>query len=75
MYSHALRGALCLANHAAQPKIKELQIALTGFLDKDCAPFCKELWNLLLSAQENPMGVPQVLIEAKKVELEQQQVC
>jgi serine/arginine repetitive matrix protein 1 len=47
---------------------------LTGFLGKDCAPFCKELWNLMLSAQENPAGVPKELLEAKKAELKQEQV-
>lgn len=58
----------------SQPDIKGLQIQLTGFLDKDTAPFCKELWNLLLSAQANPAGVPKELIEAKKNELKQEKV-
>ncbi|KAM0712327.1 hypothetical protein Q7P37_011422 [Cladosporium fusiforme] len=48
------------------PKIKELQIMITGFLDKDAAPFAKALWKLLLSAQNGPQGVPQELLEAKK---------
>ncbi|KAI9171624.1 PWI domain-containing protein [Paramyrothecium foliicola] len=39
------------------PNIKALQIQLTGFLDKDTAPFCKELWKLLLSAQTSPQGI------------------
>ncbi|KAL7820112.1 hypothetical protein V8C26DRAFT_427498 [Trichoderma gracile] len=54
------------------PDIKSLQIQLTGFLDKDTAPFCKELWKLLLSAQGNPQGVPKELLEAKKLELMQE---
>lgn len=58
-----------------QPKIKEIQIQLTGFLGKDTAPFCKELWDLMLSAQDSPMGVPRELLEAKKAELQQEQVC
>ncbi|CRK22295.1 hypothetical protein BN1723_012648, partial [Verticillium longisporum] len=29
--------------------IKGLQIQLTGFLDKETASFCKELWKLFLS--------------------------
>ncbi|ODA81856.1 hypothetical protein RJ55_00361 [Drechmeria coniospora] len=56
------------------PDIKSLQIQLTGFLDKDTAPFCKELWNLLLSAQSSPKGVPKELLEAKKLELMQERM-
>ncbi|KOC10972.1 PWI domain mRNA processing protein [Aspergillus flavus AF70] len=54
------------------PDVKSLQIQLTGFLDKDTAKFCKELWSLCLSAQENPQGVPKELLEAKKLELIQE---
>ncbi|KAK6373881.1 hypothetical protein LTS17_007850 [Exophiala oligosperma] len=54
------------------PDIKALQISLTGFLDKDTPRFCKELWNLCLSAQSNPQGVPKELLEAKKLELLQE---
>lgn len=57
-----------------KPDIKVLQIQLTGFLDKDTAKFCKELWSLCLSAQSNPQGVPQELLEAKKLELIQEKV-
>ncbi|KAJ6445813.1 Phenylalanine-tRNA ligase alpha subunit [Purpureocillium lavendulum] len=53
------------------PDIKSIQIQLTGFLDKDTAPFCKELWNMLLSAQSSSQGVPKELLEAKKLELMQ----
>ncbi|RAH83727.1 PWI domain-containing protein [Aspergillus japonicus CBS 114.51] len=56
------------------PDVKSLQIQLTGFLDKDTAKFCKELWSLCLSAQENPQGVPKELLEAKKLELIQEKV-
>ncbi|PLN82287.1 hypothetical protein BDW42DRAFT_81976 [Aspergillus taichungensis] len=56
------------------PDIKSLQIQLTGFLDKDTANFCKELWSLCLSGQENPQGVPKELLEAKKLELIQEKV-
>ncbi|KAH7171191.1 PWI domain-containing protein [Dactylonectria macrodidyma] len=56
------------------PDIKSLQIQLTGFLDKDTAPFCKDLWRLLLSAQDSPQGVPKELLEAKKLELIQEKV-
>ncbi|XDG06580.1 hypothetical protein ABKA04_006195 [Annulohypoxylon sp. FPYF3050] len=54
------------------PDIKSMQIQLTGFLDKDTAQFCKDLWNLCLSAQSNPQGVPKELLEAKKLELIQE---
>ncbi|KAI9773249.1 MAG: hypothetical protein M1835_006181 [Candelina submexicana] len=57
------------------PDIKVLQIQLTGFLDKDTAKFCKELWTLCLSAQSNAQGVPKELLEAKKLELIQEKVC
>lgn len=57
-----------------KPDIKAIQIQLTGFLDKDTPQFCKTLWNLLLSAQSNPSGVPKELLEAKKLELIQEKV-
>ncbi|KAK1451589.1 hypothetical protein CMEL01_06163 [Colletotrichum melonis] len=56
------------------PDIKALQIQLTGFLDKDTAPFCRELWKLFLSAQTSPQGVPKELLEAKKLELIQEKM-
>lgn len=61
-------------NNFAQPDIKTLQIQLTGFLEKETAGFCKELWTLCLSAQANPQGVPKELLEAKKLELIQEKV-
>ncbi|KAL9121457.1 MAG: hypothetical protein Q9187_001994 [Circinaria calcarea] len=61
-----------LLEGARFPDIKVLQIQLTGFLDKDTARFCKELWTLCLSAQSNPQGVPKELLEAKKLELIQE---
>ncbi|OKO97562.1 Serine/arginine repetitive matrix protein 1 [Penicillium subrubescens] len=56
------------------PDIKALQIQLTGFLDKDTPKFCKELWSLCLSGQENPQGVPKEILEAKKLELMQEKI-
>ena len=47
---------------------------ITGFLEKDAAPFSKSLWKLLLSAQISPQGVPKELLEAKKAELERERV-
>ncbi|EUC47630.1 hypothetical protein COCMIDRAFT_89556 [Bipolaris oryzae ATCC 44560] len=63
-----------LVEQSQFPKIKEIQIQLTGFLGKDTAPFCKELWDLMLSAQDSPVGVPRELLEAKKAELQQEQL-
>lgn len=57
-----------------QPDIKNLQMQLTGFLDKDTPAFCKQLWNMFLSAQASPQGVPKELLEAKKQELMQEKV-
>lgn len=47
---------------------------MTGFLGKNASKFSKELWQLFLSAQENPNGVPPQLLEAKKEELLKQRV-
>ncbi|CAG9938447.1 unnamed protein product [Clonostachys rosea f. rosea IK726] len=64
-----------LVEGVRHPDVKALQIQLTGFLEKETAAFCKELWNLLLSAQASPQGVPKELLEAKKLELMQEKVC
>ncbi|KAF2756682.1 PWI domain-containing protein [Pseudovirgaria hyperparasitica] len=56
------------------PKIKEIQIQLTGFLDREVATFCKELWQMCISAQSSPQGVPKELLEAKKLEMIQEKV-
>ncbi|XP_069145225.1 uncharacterized protein [Solanum lycopersicum] len=48
---------------------KELQISLTGFMERNTAKFMKELWALLLSAQNNASGVPQQFLEAKEEEM------
>ena len=63
-----------LLEGARFPNIKDMQIQLTGFLEKSAAVFCKELWTLCLSAQSNPQGVPKELLEAKKLELIQEKV-
>jgi hypothetical protein len=63
----------CQADYS-KPDIKKIQIQLTGFLDKDTASFCKELWKLCLSAQSSPQGVPKELLEAKKLEIIQEKV-
>ncbi|KAL3518147.1 hypothetical protein ACH5RR_020736 [Cinchona calisaya] len=47
---------------------KEVQISLTGFMERNTGKFMKELWSLLLSAQKNASGVPQQFLDAKEEE-------
>ena len=53
---------------------KEIQIQLTGFMEKNTGKFMKELWTLLLSAQKNASGVPQQFLDAKEEELRKKKV-
>jgi serine/arginine repetitive matrix protein 1 len=53
---------------------KEIQITLTGFMEKNTGKFMKELWTLLLSAQNNPSGVPQQFLDARAAETKKKQV-
>jgi len=48
---------------------KEVQIQITGFMEKNTGKFMKELWTLLLSAQKNASGVPQQFLDAKEEEI------
>ncbi|KAE9620474.1 hypothetical protein Lal_00019956 [Lupinus albus] len=48
---------------------KEVQIQITGFMEKNTGKFMKELWTLLLSAQKNASGIPQQFLDAKEEEL------
>ncbi|KAI9138250.1 PWI domain-containing protein [Paraphysoderma sedebokerense] len=57
------------------PDPKDMQINLTGFLENNTASFVKELWNLLLSAQETVGGIPKEFLEKKKEELLKKRVC
>ncbi|GKC20461.1 serine/arginine repetitive matrix protein 1 isoform X1 [Tanacetum coccineum] len=52
---------------------KEIQISLTGFMEKNTGKFMKELWTHLLSAQENDSGVPQQFLDAKEEETRKKQ--
>ena len=57
------------------PNPKEMQINLTGFLNgKNARVFIGELWEHLLSAQENITGIPNQFLEQKKNEIKQRQV-
>lgn len=53
---------------------KQIQISLTGFMEKNTGKFMKELWTLLLSAQNNVSGVPQQFLEAKQEEARKKKV-
>ncbi|ODQ52342.1 PWI domain-containing protein, partial [Saitoella complicata NRRL Y-17804] len=61
--------AVGLLEESGSPDPRKIQISLTGFLEKNAPAFTKELWNLLLSAQDNPTGIPTELIELKKAEM------
>lgn len=54
---------------------KEVQISLTGFMEKNTGKFMKELWALLISAQNNASGVPQQFLDAKQEETRKKKVC
>ncbi|KAF1989657.1 PWI domain-containing protein [Aulographum hederae CBS 113979] len=55
------------------PQIKKAQVSLSPFLtNKKAAAFCKEFWNLVLSAQDSPHGVPPELIAQKKKEIQEE---
>uniref|UniRef100_T1HRG1 Serine/arginine repetitive matrix protein 1 n=2 Tax=Rhodnius prolixus TaxID=13249 RepID=T1HRG1_RHOPR len=52
------------------PDPKKMQINLTGFLNgKNARVFMTDLWELLLSAQDSPTGIPEILMEMKKEEI------
>lgn len=53
---------------------KEVQIQLTGFMERNTGKFMKELWSLLLSAQNNASGVPQQFLDAKEEETKKKKV-
>ena len=52
-----------------------MQINITGFLNgKNARVFMKELWELLLSAQDNIGGIPTAFLEKKKEEIRQRKI-
>lgn len=58
------------------PDGRSMQMNLTGFLNaKNARTFSTELWELLLSAQENIGGIPAKFLEQKKEEIKLRQVC
>ncbi|KAG7387995.1 Serine/arginine repetitive matrix protein 1 [Phytophthora pseudosyringae] len=67
---------VAMAINLLEPKVDErldpkaLQVALTGFLEKQAGAFTEELWQLLLSAQSNPTGIPSAILDQKKQEMQ-----
>lgn len=53
---------------------RKMQLQLTGFMEKNTGRFMKELWELLLSAQANPSGIPQQFLDEKAAELRAKKV-
>ena len=47
---------------------KRMQINITGFMEKHTSKFMQELWSLLLSAQKNVSGIPQLFLDEKAAE-------
>jgi hypothetical protein len=56
------------------PDPRDIQINITGFLESKTKIFMKELWSLLISAQNNIHGIPTEMLEQKKQELEKERV-
>lgn len=56
-----------------EPGAGEIQEQLQTFLgDDDGRVFCQQLWQLLVSAQEDKDGIPEQLLEKRKQQMEQQ---
>lgn len=64
---------LFLPEEGKSPDPKRAQLDLVGFLgDEQSASFAKELWTLMLEAQDSSTGIPRTLLEKKKQELAKQ---
>jgi len=57
-----------LLEEIQNPDPKQLQINISGFLEKDASAFVLEMWKLLISAQNNH-GIPPEILEKKKDEI------
>lgn len=51
------------------PSPKDMQVQLTGFLERDAKPFMEELWHHIVTASRNPGGIPTKVLEDAKKEL------
>ena len=69
-----LIGLVCnMLESSTHPDPRELQVTLTGFLEKEASTFVQELWKLLVSAQDSSTGIPAALLEEKKAQISAQQ--
>jgi len=53
----------------SSPDPKQIQIQITGFLERDAKTFTEELWTHLVSASRNPGGIPTSMLEETKKKL------
>ncbi|KAL3943991.1 MAG: hypothetical protein SGBAC_001944 [Bacillariaceae sp.] len=61
---------LFLPEEGESPDPKRAQLDLVGFLgEEESASFARDLWTLMLEAQESATGIPKTLLEEKKKEL------
>lgn len=57
------------------PDPRKMQINLTGFLNgRNARSFMGELWDLLVSAQENDTGIPEAFLQQKKDQIKKRLV-
>lgn len=55
-----------------KPDIRLIHLQMREFLgNKEALSFCRDLWTLLLSAQEDPDGIPASMLEKKEAEIQQ----
>jgi serine/arginine repetitive matrix protein 1 len=57
---------------AAQPEVdpRRAQVDVAGFLgDEEASMFVRDLWSMMLDAQDSGVGIPRKLLEEKKKEL------
>ena len=71
-----LSTLLHLTCHFLQyPDPRKMQINLTGFLNgKNARQFMGELWDLLVSAQDNDTGIPEAFLQQKKDQIKKRLV-
>ncbi|ODV95271.1 hypothetical protein PACTADRAFT_50016 [Pachysolen tannophilus NRRL Y-2460] len=53
---------------------KKIYLQIKSFLEEDALKFVKQLWDLLISAQDDPDGIPSELLEMRKKEILQAQI-
>ena len=52
---------------------KQAHVVLSGFFNEEVAfQFCIKLWDYMIDASQQPTGIPRQIIEAKKLQLQQE---